>query len=378
MEFLSSSAFLILCVLAYAMSMVEVFYYYAYFFLNGINSEPVKPDYHSSLPAVSVIVCLRKELENLKALIPAILEQSHPNFELILVADRAEYSMLHFLEQQQLRLPRLKIIRISSTPPGISPKKHALRMGIQEAVNPVLLFTDADCLPSSQNWISAMAFFFLRPEIEIVLGYGAYQKEENLLNLLIRFDTLFTAGQYLGMALEGKPYMGVGRNLAYRKELFLHNKGFAPHEAVLSGDDDLFVNRLATASNVAVCGIPEAFTFSVPCTSVQEWFRQKIRHQSVAVYYRQEDRVRLGILHLSRSMGWIFTFLLFLLPGGLVPGISLLLFRAVSRYFPLRRLSQKLEEELWPPSLIVLDVVHSFFLSFLTLEALLFPPKKWS
>ena len=377
MEFLSNSGLLLLCVLAYAMSLIELYFYYAYFFLSDFSfTTTAQPNSHK-LPAVSVIVCTRDENENLKSLIPAILGQNHPSFELILVADRADHSMQEFLKLQKLQHPAIQVIRISETPQGISPKKHALEMGIQQSVNPVLLFTDADCLPASRNWISSMAMPFIRPETEIVLGYGAYRKEDNFLNLIIRYDTIFTAGQYLGMALAGKPYMGVGRNLAYRKELFIRNGGFGPHQAILSGDDDLLVNRLANPDNVAVCMNPEAFTVSKPCSSLSEWFRQKIRHQSVGVYYRKGDQKKLGLLHLCRSGGWLLSLVILVLPAGLVPGISLLLLRSVSRYFPLHRLSKSLQENIWPPALIMLDAVHSLFLAVLALKAVFFPPKKW-
>ena len=56
---------------------------------------------------------------------------------------------------------------------------------------------------------------------EIVLGYGGYEKQLGFLNKLVRFDTFHVALQYLSYALIGKSYMGVGRNLAYKKSLFL-------------------------------------------------------------------------------------------------------------------------------------------------------------
>ena len=102
------------------------------------------------------------------------------------------------------------------------------------------------------------------PGIEIVLGYGAYKKYPGILNKLIRFETFHTALQYFSYALAGKPYMGVGRNLSYRKEAFLRNKGFSAINHIPSGDDDLFINMIATKTNTAIVIDKEAHTLSEP------------------------------------------------------------------------------------------------------------------
>ena len=82
-------------------------------------------------------------------------------------------------------------------------------------------------------------------QTQIILGYGKYISEPGLLNKWIRTDTTYIAMQYLAMAIKGRPYMGVGRNMAYRKSLFFERKGFASHLNLASGDDDLFVNENA-------------------------------------------------------------------------------------------------------------------------------------
>jgi hypothetical protein len=80
---------------------------------------------------------------------------------------------------------------------------------------------------------------------EIVIGYGAYNKRPGLLNKIIRFETFHSALQYLSFALAGTPYMGVGRNLSYKKDVFLRNKGFSSINHIPGGDDDLFINKVA-------------------------------------------------------------------------------------------------------------------------------------
>jgi len=356
--------------------MVDIYFYHAYFL--KIPKVPlISPETPEQKEPVSVIVCLRNEVENLRLLILALLEQDYPEFELILVADRSDASTMSFLQQQKDRFGKIKVLEIKETPDGQSPKKYALGLGIQEAKHSILLFTDADCLPAGKKWIAAMAGSYTSSKIEMVLGYGAYRRKPDYLNLLIRFDTLFTAAQYFGMALAGKPYMGVGRNLSYRKALFEKNDGFGPHLNVLAGDDDLFVNRVANPGNVAVCLDPESFTISIPKENWNDWLSQKSRHFSVSSFYKQSDQLRLLYLNASRSLGWILLSILFLLPGGLFPASFLFILRFVFRIKPLKRVSQALKEDIWVPALPILDFVHSIVVFAFAIPARFSERKTW-
>src|SRR5690606_34092381 len=156
-------------------------------------------------------------------------------------------------------------------------KKFALSLGIKAAQYEHLVFTDADCVPESSDWLTHMAGAFSGGK-EIVLGYSPYLRRAGMLNALIRFETFHTAMSYLSYALKGKPYMGVGRNMAYTKSLFFRGKGFASHMHIASGDDDLFVNQNATPHNTTICIHPEAHVWSEPKTTFSAYARQKTRH----------------------------------------------------------------------------------------------------
>jgi glycosyltransferase involved in cell wall biosynthesis len=149
------------------------------------------------------------------------------------------------------RRSRLKMVNIDSTPAHVNGKKYAITLGIKAAKHDWILLTDADCRPNNEQWIRVVSERCSEDK-NFVLGYSAYEKRPGFLNLFIRFETLLTAIQYIGFALAGNPYMGVGRNLAYRKSVFLENKGFNNFLSVTGGDDDLFVNQHATAKNTAV------------------------------------------------------------------------------------------------------------------------------
>jgi hypothetical protein len=140
---------------------------------------------------------------------------------------------------------------------------------------------------------------------EIVLGFSPYFPEKTTLNKFIRYETLLTAVQYFGLALYGMPYMGVGRNLMYRKSLFFKNRGFAKHTNILGGDDDLFMNDVANEQNTAICLDEASFMYSIPKHSWQDWYRQKTRHISVSKHYKTNHKLTLGIIASSQILFWL-------------------------------------------------------------------------
>lgn len=270
----------------------------------GIVRYKRKPGKH--IHPISVIISARNEAENLKVNLKAILEQDHKNYEVIVVNDCSTDTTDDVLGEYLKTYKHLRVTSIAPDRKFTHGKKLALTVGIKAAVNEWLVFIDADCAPVSEKWLTRLQENFSK-NTEIVLGYGGYQQQKGLLNAYIRYDTLFIAMQYMGRAILGKPYMGVGRNLAYRKSLFFENKGFATHYNLLSGDDDLFVNETATRANTAVEFRPESHTLSVPKRSWPEWFAQKKRHFTTAGRYKAADYFNLGLEPLIRFL-FYFTF----------------------------------------------------------------------
>ncbi len=156
----------------------------------------------------------------------------------------------------------------------------------------VILFLAIGCCIFRHNFLK---------EKTIVLGYGAYEKVKNsFLNKLIRFETMIAATQYFSWAKIGKPYMGVGRNLAYKRDEFFKVRGFQDHMKIRSGDDDLFINQAATKHNTAILYTPKSFTLSEPKKTFKTWFYQKRRHTTTAKYYKGFDKFQLGLFFFSQ------------------------------------------------------------------------------
>jgi cellulose synthase/poly-beta-1,6-N-acetylglucosamine synthase-like glycosyltransferase len=277
--------------------LVQMFYYLRYYLTTGRAGNGGDVETHQT--PVSVVICARNEAANLRRHLPSILKQRHHDFEVIVVNDSSEDDSDIVLSELKEQYPHLKISTITKDPRFHHNKKLAQLIGIKAASNDFLLLTDADCLPESDKWLTMMTAPMVDGK-DIVLGYGGYMKSRGLLNLYIRFDAFFIAMQYAGMALRGKPYMGVGRNLAYRKELFMKNNGFSSHYHLASGDDDLFVNSNATSANTAVVINSEAHTRSIPPAKLKEFIKQKRRHFTTAPYYSFADRFRLFLEPFSR------------------------------------------------------------------------------
>ncbi len=238
---------------------------------------------------VSVIVCAKNEEENVRKFIPLLAEQDYPDFEIVLIDDASSDGTLDLFEEFEQRYANVRLVKVENNEAFWGNKKYALTLGIKAARKEYLLFTDADCRPASKDWIKEMTSRFTMQKT-FVLGYGAYERQKGFLNKLIRFETVLTAVQYFSWAKMGNPYMGVGRNLAYKREEFFNVNGFIDHMKIRSGDDDLFINQAATKKNTTVCYSPESFTYSEPKKSFKEWFAQKRRHVSTAKHYKPFDR----------------------------------------------------------------------------------------
>ncbi|MCC7532698.1 MAG: glycosyltransferase, partial [Bacteroidia bacterium] len=196
-----------------------------YFFVFGkLAFHKPSGSLQSNYEPVSVIIAARNELENLQKNLIAILEQDYPDFEVIVVNDCSWDGSQAWLEELQKTYTHLKVSQLIEQEKYPTGKKFALTIGIKASKYNLLLFTDADCEPTSNQWIKLMQSKFT-PNKEIVLGFSPYRRQKGFLNRFIRFETLITAQFYLSMALSGNAFMGVGRNLAYRKELFFKYKG---------------------------------------------------------------------------------------------------------------------------------------------------------
>ena len=354
--------------------------YFAYYFLPFARRPPEAP---ADAPGpddapVSVLVCARNELENLRQLLPLLLQQDYPaGFEIILVDDRSDDGTDLYVQQLAQYYPHVRLVTVRHTPTGLSPKKYALTLGIETARHARLLFTDADCRPATNQWIRLMQRGFARPA-NMVLGYSPYLPAPGFLNQLIRFETLLTGAQYLALAWRGPAYMGVGRNLAYTRQTFRATQGFASHIRRLGGDDDLLVqDAVRRGSRVAVVADPAAHTFSAPATSWGAWWRQKRRHLSAGPRYRLADKLRVGNFIGANLLFYFATFGLLFSRAEWVPLAVVWTIRTGLLCLTYRQLGRRLADRRPTALLPVLDAAYFFSYLLLALSLALYRSLRW-
>jgi biofilm PGA synthesis N-glycosyltransferase PgaC len=315
----------------------------------------------ASVP-ISVIISARNEAKNLSEYLPAVLEQNYPDFEVVVVNDCSYDSSDEVLTTFKETYPHLKVVTITEHDRFKTGKKFALTLGIKAAKNEHLLFTDADCQPASENWITRMAANFTGPA-QIVLGYSPYKRTGNFLNPFIRFETIKTAINYLSAALNGDAYMGIGRNLAYTKTLFFAAKGFASHMHVISGDDDLFVNQNTTTTNTVVEIHPDAFTYTDAKTSMAALFRQKKRHMGVGKLYKSRHKQMLSVDALSGFLFYILLTLCLVFNFEPLLALGLFMFRLIFQLIIYGKLFKRLDGKYLLWYLPIFDMIYYIYLN---------------
>jgi len=367
----------LLSILFYAFIVVvsiQIVYYLSFLFSFAIKRDDIRTK--KNVP-ISIIICAKNEAENLEKNLPVILNQDYPNFEVVLVNDSSSDNTLEIMKNFEAKNNKVKLVDVKTNETFWGNKKYALTLGIKTSKHDFLVFTDADCVPNSDKWITHISSHFSNKKA-IVLGYGAYAKKKfSFLNKLIRFETLLTALQYFSYATLGMPYMGVGRNMAYRKDLFFNNSGFNNHMSIKSGDDDLFINEVADNTNTAICLTKESFTISESKTSFKDWVLQKRRHISTAKFYKSKHKFLLGLFYVSQLLFWVLGTVLLILGNNWEWITALIVLRFIIHILCFGFTAKKLGEI----DLIILSPFLELFLItsqlFIFIANLISKPKHW-
>ena len=362
--------FVIFCVLTFIQA-----FYYLYFFLRLALYKKKERQISQTHP-VSIIICARDEAANLAINLPGSLVQEYrTSHEVIVVDDNSFDESKYLIEQFQKSFKQLQFVELKQEARFIPGKKFPLSVGIKTAKYEVVLLTDADCVPASEHWIENMQEGY-GAATEIVLGYGAYHKNKGLLNTLVRWETFHTALQYLSYALARMPYMGVGRNLSYKKSVFFRHKGFSAHNHIASGDDDLFINLAATKTNTEIVINKEAFTLSKPPSSWKQWMRQKRRHYSTGKLYKTIHKLLLGTYALTHFLLYPFLVLSIICFDW---KLALIVFsiRLMLQGYVFYRTMYKLDEKDLFPWFVVLDVWMFFYYILFSFSIVKKPAQTW-
>jgi glycosyltransferase involved in cell wall biosynthesis len=362
--------FLAFCIITF----IQLFYYLFFFLRLAIFK--TTPKNISQTHPVSVIICARDEAENLVKNLPgALVQQYKTTHEVIVVNDNSLDESKYILEEYQREFKQLQLVELKQEARFIPGKKFPLSIGIKTAKHEIVLLTDADCVPASEFWIEKMQDGFY-DGVEIVLGYGAMHKKKGFFNKMVRWETFHTALQYLSFAKAGIAYMGVGRNLSYKKSVFFRHKGFSAHNHVPGGDDDLFINKAATKKNTAMVIDKEAFTLSEPAKTWKQWISQKKRHYTTSKYYKPLHKFLLGLYSFSLFLFYpLFILSLFLFNWKLT--LVAFAIRFIVQAYVIFKTTKQLDEKDLFRWFVFFDVWMFFYYLIFSTSVFKKPAKKW-
>lgn len=348
-------------------AIIQLLYYYLVF--SKLAFYKVDNKENTGYQPVSVIISAHNEDYNLQKNLPAILNQRYPDFEVVVVNHASNDNTSGILMELQFKYSNLKVVTIEQDLNFFKGKKFPLSIGIKSAKNELLLLTDADCKPTSDQWIKSMASNYT-PKTEVVLGYGPYNKSRGFLNLLIRYDTFMIALQYFSYALMGLPYMGVGRNLSYRKSTFYENKGFTSHYNIPSGDDDLFIRQVANKKNTRIELSENSFMYSEPKHTFSDWFRQKQRHLSTGKLYSPLFKLLLGGFSFSQLLFYVTLIILLSKNILLIATLIIMVITISTRIFIQKKAASRLGENQILLFSLFGDILYVIMLPIITLISL--------
>lgn len=324
-----------------------------------------------ALPPISVIVAARNEAANIPALLDALLQQTHPNYEVLIIDDDSEDATADLVREAAAAHPNLRLLQMQS--PTQPRKKRALMRGIDEAQHELLALTDADCRPPA-GWLAALAQTAAAATPDTLLvGYSPYRAEPTFLNGVASYETFIT-GIYTAAAIGlGHPYMGVGRNLAYTQALFHRIEGFKHSMHIYCGDDDLFIQEVVRQQAAPVRHVfgPETYVESEAPTSWRRWIHQKRRHTSVSPQYRFPTKVHLGIFHHSAIALWAAPFFLGWIGAALLGG------KLLVQWGVMARAARVLRETRFVPLLPFWELSYTLYTVLVAPLGILFKPHKW-
>ena len=254
---------------------------------------------------VTVLITARNKFQHLKVLIPKLFEQDYPKFDVMIVNDQSSDRTNRLLEDLMIRYPKLRSVTIKYTPKHVTAKKFAITLGIKVAKNDVILLTDADSLPNSDQWIRKMTAPVRDEGKTFAIGFSSYLEKSGALNQWIQFDTILKALFYFSFGLWKAPFMGTGKNLCYRKSFFLEVKGFRGFWGIEGGDDSIFVNTYANGSNTKVVIDSKAITLSAPKENWKEYIQHEKHQLHAERFFQVEDKRKMGLYGVSHALYWI-------------------------------------------------------------------------
>lgn len=298
---------LFIAIILGSLLMLQILYFIIVFGRVGLKKKKAKVN--NEKYSVSVVICIQNESKNLEEKLPIVLEQEYPNFEVVIVNEESEYNSYN---KQVLRAlsqvySNLQIVNIPNNINYFQGKKFPISLGIKTAKNDIIILTDDDTMPTCYTWIDEIVERFTKGK-EIVIGYTAIETKKGLLNSLIQYDNHTIALNYLGNAILGNPYMGRGKNLAFKRDLFFRQGGYISHYVIPVGEDDIFINKVTTKKNTGFVLSKDSINLCKTRNTFRDFKMDKKKLILSQKHFKLKDRFIIDLIPFT-------TFLIYLLFG---------------------------------------------------------------
>lgn len=340
---------------------IELVYYYVVFARFSFMKKK-KATAIQQVP-VSVVMVVKDAASVLLKTLPRLLNQQYDDFEIVMVNDNSQDETKLLILEYQQQYKNIKLVDLETAVTTIRGKKFALSMGIRCASHEHIIITDPECSPTSTHWIEKMAQNFVGQK-KIVLGYSTYEKRNTPFNRLLHFDTLFNAMEYFSLARIHSTYRGDNKNLAFASSLFDAQRGFAAHNHISYGDEDIFISRAANKSNTAIEFSPDAVTVLQRGTNHRYWRDHKEGLYFTRKYNTFKNRLLLNgfgvvniLFYVTLALAVIFTYSDIVL---LSVTLGIIALRLISQYFVFGFAAKKLQEKQVIPALLFYDLIFAF------------------
>lgn len=339
------------------------FFYFIFIFGKFAFGKEEAVSKKNSSKSVSVIICAKNQAKNLATLVPILMDQDHSDYEIILINDASIDNTMDFLEAFEKQYKNIRIVNVENNEAFWANKKYSLTLGIKVAKKDYLLFIEPDCYPISRNWIRLMSNSFTEKKT-IVLGYSGYEKvKKSFLNKIIRLDSILETIQYFSWTEAEYPYTGIGKNLAYNKKDFFEASGFINHMKIKSGEDELFINQIATNENTAICYSPESFTYSKAKSNYKDWYQKKVKSYITSRYFKTRDKLKIDLFQTSQLLFFVLALALLLFQFNWIIILLLVLARYSIVFITLNYSAKRLNEKellYWYPFIEIVIIYTQF------------------
>lgn len=231
-----------------------------------------------SSEGISVITVGRNAIDDLRSLIPSVIAQKYPRFELIVVDDRSFDNTAVFLKSIQRNYPSvLKVVTIPEDTtypwPG---KKFAITMGVKAAQYERIVLLDTSALPLSENWLSDVASAFGRKGADMVLGYNFYKKGQRAVSSFFAASSFLFSSDAMAWARIGLPFKGEGSNFGFTRTMFFSGSGYMNNMRIPAGEADFLLGDYSGGTNVSVMVSRHSFVQCGSVDTMRQWLDKAV------------------------------------------------------------------------------------------------------